>query len=126
MKLYIAGGASEHGRNSFLVEGKSVRILVDCGLMREPDGSSKPFLTDEQINEVYTLMGAARGNVTELIMTNEIERSYLEGFIPDEQLGTRSISSVLVTITEGENNVNAPTSTGARKACILPPWPPPE
>ncbi|MBR3170115.1 MAG: MBL fold metallo-hydrolase [Lachnospiraceae bacterium] len=52
MKLYIAGGASEHGRNSFLVEGKSVRILVDCGLMREPDGSSKPFLTDEQIKNI--------------------------------------------------------------------------
>ena len=52
MKLYIAGGASEHGRNSFLVEGKSVRILVDCGLMREPHGSSKPFLTDEQIKSI--------------------------------------------------------------------------
>ena len=52
MKLYIAGGASEHGRNSFLVEGKSVRILIDCGLMREPDGSSKPFLTDEQIKNI--------------------------------------------------------------------------
>ena len=52
MKLYIAGGASEHGRNSFLVEGKSVRILVDCGLMREPNGSSRPFLSDEQIENI--------------------------------------------------------------------------
>ena len=52
MKLYIAGGASEHGRNSFLVEGKSVRILVDCGLMREPNGSSRPFLSDEQIKNI--------------------------------------------------------------------------
>ena len=52
MKLYIAGGASEHGRNSFLVEGKSVRILVDCGLMREPNGSSRPFLSDEQIKSI--------------------------------------------------------------------------
>ncbi len=52
MKLYIAGGASEHGRNSFFVEGKSVRILVDCGLMREPYGSSNPFLTDEQIKSI--------------------------------------------------------------------------
>lgn len=52
MKLYIAGGASEHGRNSFLVEGKSIRILVDCGLMREPNGSSRPFLSDEQIKSI--------------------------------------------------------------------------
>ena len=52
MKLYIAGGASEHGRNSFLVEGKSVRILIDCGLMREPYGSSRPFLSDEQIKSI--------------------------------------------------------------------------
>jgi len=64
-------------------------------------------LTEEQINEVYGLMGISRGSVPELTMTNEIERSYLEGFVPDEVLGTRSISSVLVTITEGENSVKA-------------------
>ena len=52
MKLYIAGGASEHGRNSFLVEGKSIRMLVDCGLKREPNGSSRPFLSDEQIKSI--------------------------------------------------------------------------
>lgn len=52
MRLYIAGGASEHGRNSFLVEGKSVRILVDCGLMRERNGSSRPYLSDEQIRSI--------------------------------------------------------------------------
>ena len=62
-------------------------------------------LTEEQINEVYKLMGAARDSVPELRMTNDIERSYLEGYIPDEVLGTRSISSVLVTMTEGENSV---------------------
>ena len=63
-------------------------------------------LTEEQINEVYGLMGSLkRGDVPELSMTNDIERSYLEGYIPDEQLGTRSISSVLVTLTGEENSV---------------------
>ncbi len=52
MKLYIAGGASEHGRNSFLLEGKDVTVLVDCGLMRESFGSSRPYLSDKQVKSI--------------------------------------------------------------------------
>ena len=33
MKLYIAGGCGEHGRNCFHVTGESIDFLVDCGLM---------------------------------------------------------------------------------------------
>ena len=65
-------------------------------------------LTEEQIAQVYELMGGIkRGNVRELIMTNEIERSYLAEFIPDEVLGTRSISSVLLTMTGEDSAVEA-------------------
>lgn len=31
MKLYIAGGCGEHGRNSFLLSDKNELLLVDCG-----------------------------------------------------------------------------------------------
>lgn len=33
MRLHIAGGCGEHGRNCFHVTGESVDFLVDCGLM---------------------------------------------------------------------------------------------
>lgn len=41
MKLYVAGGCSEHGRNSFLLTAEGLALLVDAGRMKEkPD---KPF-----------------------------------------------------------------------------------
>lgn len=61
----------------------------------------------QQIGQVYESFGLTRGSVPELTITNDIERSYLEGLVPDEQLGTRSISCVLVTAVEGENQVYA-------------------
>lgn len=33
MRLHIAGGCGEHGRNCFHVTGESVDFLVDCGIM---------------------------------------------------------------------------------------------
>lgn len=51
MKLKIAGGCGEHGRNCFLVENGENTFLVDCGLMA---GSDDPFprLTPEEIRRV--------------------------------------------------------------------------
>ncbi|MDO4620469.1 MAG: MBL fold metallo-hydrolase [Lachnospiraceae bacterium] len=52
MELYIAGGCSEHGRNSFLVEGEGITFLVDAGLMKEKKESPYPRLSREQIQKV--------------------------------------------------------------------------
>lgn len=49
MNLHIAGGVGEHGRNCFLVQGKSVRFLVDCGKMADTPDDPSPRLTQEQI-----------------------------------------------------------------------------
>ena len=57
-------------------------------------------LTDEQITEVYKSFGIERGSIPELTITNEVERSYLEGMVPDEQLGSRSVSCVLITLSD--------------------------
>ena len=48
MKLFIAGGVGEHGRNCFLVQGDGICFLVDCGVMA---GSTQPYprLSAEQI-----------------------------------------------------------------------------
>ena len=48
MRLYIAGGCGEHGRNCFLVEGKCVNFLVDCGVMAGEEGGGYPRLSAEQ------------------------------------------------------------------------------
>ena len=55
-------------------------------------------LTDEQIASVYGMFGVERGSVTELRVTNEEERSYLEGFVESSLIGTNSISCVYIEI----------------------------
>ena len=55
-------------------------------------------LTDEQINSVYNMFGVKRGDVIELKMTNAEERAYLEGYVSDSLIGTRSISCVYVEL----------------------------
>ena len=49
MELYIAGGVGEHGRNCFLVQGETIRFLVDCGKMADDPEQPYPHLTEEQI-----------------------------------------------------------------------------
>jgi Cft2 family RNA processing exonuclease len=40
MKLIVAGGCGEHGRNCFYVEGNHITFLVDCGTM---PGEDNPY-----------------------------------------------------------------------------------
>ena len=49
MKLFIAGGVGEHGRNCFYVQGETIRFLVDCGKMADTPEDPYPRLTREQI-----------------------------------------------------------------------------
>ena len=49
MELIIAGGVGEHGRNCFLVQGETIRFLVDCGMMADTPEDPYPRLTQEQI-----------------------------------------------------------------------------
>jgi glyoxylase-like metal-dependent hydrolase (beta-lactamase superfamily II) len=52
MKLYIAGGCSEHGRNSFLISGETVSVLVDAGRMKEKPEEPFPRLSRDQIEKI--------------------------------------------------------------------------
>lgn len=52
MRLYIAGGCSEHGRNSFLITGEPVTFMVDAGKMKEKPDKPFPELTDGQIRSI--------------------------------------------------------------------------
>lgn len=54
MKLYIAGGCGEHGRNCFHVTGESIDFLVDCGLMAA-ENDNYPRLMPHQIPKIQTV-----------------------------------------------------------------------
>lgn len=52
MKLYLAGGVGEHGRNCFLVCGENTCFLVDCGLMADAAKDPYPRLSPKQIRQL--------------------------------------------------------------------------
>lgn len=51
MRLYIAGGCQEHGRNCFLIELRTYNIMVDCGV-KEDKKELYPLLNQKQ-SEVF-------------------------------------------------------------------------
>ena len=55
-------------------------------------------LEAQQVQDVYNMFGVRRGDVIELTMTNAEERRYLEGFVDERVIGTRSISCVYVEL----------------------------
>mgnify|MGYP003294922066 FL=1 len=52
MRIKIAGGCGEHGRNCFYIEGVSCTFLVDCGLMAGEEGGGYPNLTEKEIQRI--------------------------------------------------------------------------
>ncbi len=55
MKLVIAGGVGEHGRNCFYVQGDVRRFLVDCGKMADTPDDPYPHLSRAQIQDADTV-----------------------------------------------------------------------
>ena len=59
-------------------------------------------LTDRQRAAVYKDFGIEEGSVTELSVTNDEERSYLEGLVPDGKIGSVALScSYINTLPAG-------------------------
>lgn len=67
-------------------------------------------LTDENIQAVYDHFGIERGSVTELSVTNADEREYLEGYVDDALIGTRSISCVYIQMVDEGSGLDVTTS----------------
>ncbi len=60
-------------------------------------------LTEQQRQSMLDLFKVDKDDVVLLEVTNQEEREYLEGLVPDKKIGTRAISSVYVEILpEGE------------------------
>ena len=53
MKLFIAGGCREHGRNSFLLDDRDECLLIDCG--KGEGDFCFPQLNKEQIRKIRCL-----------------------------------------------------------------------
>ncbi len=75
--------------------GSAFAVSAESGEARAVIGAN---LNEEQIKSVYDMFGLERGSVTELKVTNEEERSYLEGFVDSSLIGTNSISCVYIEI----------------------------
>ena len=67
-------------------------------------------LNDEQILAVYGMFGIDRGKAIELYVTNAEERHYLEGYVDDSVIGTRSISCVYVELLSEGSGMDVTTS----------------
>ena len=67
-------------------------------------------LDPNQVAMVYANFGLQRGDVIELTMTNAEERRYLEGFVDERVIGTRSISCVYVELLPPDSGMSVTTS----------------
>lgn len=67
-------------------------------------------LNDEQVESVYSAFGITRGSVREIKVTNAEERQYLEGYVNESMIGTRSISCIYLNLTEAGSGMNITTS----------------
>jgi len=67
-------------------------------------------LNDEQINAVYSVFGMERGETIELFVSNSEEREYLEGYVEDSVIGTKSISCVYIELLPQGSGMDVTTS----------------
>jgi len=67
-------------------------------------------LDQNQIAQVYQAFGVQRGSAIELYVTNSEERMYLEGFVDEAIIGTRSISCVYVELLPAGSGMDVTTS----------------
>lgn len=67
-------------------------------------------LDQNQLAAVYEHFGLKQGDVPELKITNTEEREYLEGYVDEAIIGTRSISCVYVELLTEGSGMNVTTS----------------
>ena len=90
-----------------LVAGMAVPAYADVNQSRTVIGAD---LSDEQVEAVYGMFGIRRGEAIELKMTNAEERTYLEGYVDNSLIGTRSISCVYVELLPEGSGMSVTTS----------------
>lgn len=85
MKIKIAGGCGEHGRNCFYIECTDSAFLVDCGLMAEEEGGGYPHLSKEDILKIkYVFLTHSHADHTGAIPWL-IDNGFLGGVIASKE-----------------------------------------
>ena len=90
MKKFIAGMLAVAVSFSLFLP---VALAVDSGEERVTMGAD---LTERQREAVYQDFGIEEGAVKELTVTNDEERSYLEGLVPDGKIGSVALSCISI------------------------------
>lgn len=67
-------------------------------------------LDENQVAAVYNMFGVKKGDVIQLSITNTEEREYLEGYVDESIIGTRSISCVYVELLGEGSGMDVTTS----------------
>ena len=67
-------------------------------------------LDNEQIDSVSSMFGIKRGDAIELFVSNGEERQYLEGYVEDSVIGTKSISCVYIELLPEGSGMDVTTS----------------
>lgn len=67
-------------------------------------------LDESQVAAVYNVFGVKKGDVIQLSVTNAEEREYLEGYVDESIIGTRSISCVYVELLGEGSGMDVTTS----------------
>ncbi|PKM66543.1 MAG: DUF1002 domain-containing protein [Firmicutes bacterium HGW-Firmicutes-2] len=82
-------------------------LAVEPGEERVTLGAN---LTEAQIRQMYTDFNLERGKVKEIIVTIDEERAYLSGLVPDQKIGSSSISSIYIRTLEEDSGINVTTN----------------
>lgn len=90
-----------------LLTSMSAALAIDSGQKRTVIGAN---LTEEEVASVYGVFGVKKGDVKELSVTNADERKYLQGYVDESLIGTRSISCVYIETLEAGRGLDVSTS----------------
>ena len=94
----------------------AVLMFASLGAAAYADGDAQARaviganLAENQIASVYQLFNVKRGDVKEMTVTNAEEREYLEGYVDESLIGTRSISCVYVELLAEGAGMDVTTS----------------
>lgn len=67
-------------------------------------------LDQEQVAGIYRDFGIERGDVKELIVTNDDEREYLEGLVDEKKIGSVALSCVYIILLEEGSGLSISTN----------------
>lgn len=84
-------------------------LLAASALAQEQVVTLGANLDQAQRQEMLELFGVTADEVPVLEVTNQEERDYLEGLVPDGQIGSRAISSVYVEILDEGDGIDVQT-----------------